>query len=227
MYTYYSRGVCMKNIKYLLLIVLLLLSFNVKAKNNCENDEYQRLKDLAKKVEFDYDYKLVNGEAEFSINAVNLNSELKVLIIEDYYNDKYKEFKDNASHKATLTNFKSGEKVTVTIKGFVPNFCSGKTVATKLIKLPYYNKYYSEEKCKGYEEFKYCKRLIDKNIKEEEFNRLLEEYKKEKDKKEDTPVVPQNDNRELYLIIGIASVSLIIITLVVMIIVKRRKKYSL
>ena len=217
----------MKKIKYVLLILLVLLTINVKAEEKCEKNELTRLKELAKKVEFDYDYELVNGQAVFSINAVNLNEDLKVLIIEDYYSEKYQEFKDSSTHTATLKNFKPGEKVTVTIKAFVTNWCSGKTITTKLVKLPFYNYNYDEAKCKGHEDFKYCKLLIDKDITKEEFDKQYENYLK---KGEDTPKQEEEktkDNTQLYLIIGGVVLSTIAIGLSVRYIIKTKKKNSL
>ena len=130
----------MKNIKYLLLIIMALFAINVYADDTCDSNELARVKELAKKVEFDYSY-VVNDDAtiNFSIEAVNLNRDLEVVIVEDYYNQKYREFKDNASHSNKLDGFRSGERVVITINAYVPNRCSGKTVLTKTIKLPYYN----------------------------------------------------------------------------------------
>ena len=217
----------MKKLKYVLFLLLIVLSFDVKAEDRCDKDELARLKALANKVEFDYDYKLVDEKAVFSINAVNLNEDLKVLIIEDYLNDNYKEFKDNSEHKATLDGFEPGERVTVTIKGYVPNWCSGKTVLTKTVKLPYYNYFYSEEKCKGYEDFKYCKQLVDGNITEKEFEKQFETYKKNKEKNETPIVEPAKDNTNMYMIIGGAVIVVVIITVVVILIIKRKRRYSL
>ena len=63
----------MKNIKYVLLVILLFFAINVKAAETCDTKEYNRLKELAKKVEFDYDYYMDNnGEVLFSIHAVIL-----------------------------------------------------------------------------------------------------------------------------------------------------------
>lgn len=217
----------MKRIKCLLLVLLLIVAINVKAASNCDSKELVRLKDLAKKVEFDYTYKLENNKALFSINAVNLNKELKVLVIENYYEGKYKEFKDSATHTATLNNFEDGSKVSVTIKAFVPNWCSGETLLTKIVKIPYYNYSYDEEKCKGHEDFKYCKLLIDKKISQEEFDQQLEIYLKNKKTGEKNIDNEKNDDMTLYLIIAGVVLIIVLTTFVVMSVVKRRKKNSL
>ncbi len=217
----------MKRIKYVILIILLLLTMNVKAADDCDSKEFARLKNLAKKIEFDYEYKLVNDKAVFSINAVNLNPELRVLIIDDYYNDKYQEFRDNSSHTATLNNFEAGSKVIVTIKGFVPNWCSGKTVLTKTVKLPYYNYFYDEEKCSGHEDFKYCKLLIEKNITQKEFDKQYEDYLKKNEKPTEPGKEETKINWDLYLLIGGGVLIIIIIVSYVAIVKRRIKKNSL
>lgn len=219
----------MRSLKYVVLAMLLALSMNVKAADSdCDKEENARLKELAQKVEFDYDYKLADDKAIFSINAVNLNEELKVLIIKDYLNDDYKEFKDNSTHKATMSGFESGEKVTITIKGYVPNWCSGKTMLTKTIRLPYYNYFYDEEKCKGNEDFKYCKQLIDSNISQSEFDKQFEAYLKNKEKKEEPiEIKPVETDYTLYYIIGGVVLAIIVIVVIVSSIIKRRKKNML
>ena len=217
----------MKKVKYLLLILLVFLAVNVKAESKCEKTELTRLKELAKKVEFDYDYTLNNDQVSFSITAVNLNSELKVMIVEDYYLDKYKEFKNSSTHTATLDGFKSGEKVVITTYAFVPNSCSGTTVSTKTIKLPYYNYFYSEEKCKGNEDFKYCKLLINNNVSQEEFNIQYELYLKAKEENNTQEVVPPTNSWRLLIIISSIILVLIVLVIITMVIVRRRKKNSL
>ena len=196
----------MKRVKYVLLIIVVLLSVNVNAKveDHCEKDELARLKELAKKVEFDYEYKMVDGKPVFTINAVNLNEDLKVLIVENYYSQNYKQFKGDKNNRGSLDGFSEGERVKVTMYGFVPNWCSGKEVYTKTVKLPYYNYYYSEEKCKGYEGYKYCRQLTDVKISEQTFENGLATYKKNKEKQE--PIQePVEDNTKKYILIGVGS----------------------
>ena len=211
---------------YLLLIIVVLFSFNINvAGAECEKEEMTRLKELARKIEFDYDYKLVNDKAVFSINAINLNEDLEVLIVEDYWSLNYKEFKDDGTKKGTLNNFNPGEKVVITIKGYVDNWCSGKTVLTKTVKLPYYNYFYDSEKCRGNEDFKYCKQLIDSNITKESFENEFALYLKNKENKPKEEE-KEKDNTTIYIIIGIVS-GILAIGAIIMIIRNTKKKNSL
>lgn len=220
----------MKKIKYVLLILLVTLSINVRAADNCDSKELKRLKELAKKVEFDYDYKLVNDEAVFSISATNLNEDLRVLIIENYYEDKYREFKGETS--ASLDGFKSGERVVVTIKGFVANGCSGVTVLTKTVKLPYYNYYYDWNRCSGNENFKYCKYLLDANITKEEFDKQFELFMNKKiegyNKESETENVSEKrkfDN--IYFVIVSIAILLIVLSIIIIRVRKIRNRNKL
>lgn len=215
----------MRKIKYILFVILLFLAINVKADSNCDKNELARLKELARKVEFDYSYKLVDEKAVFSINAVNTNEELK-LIVGDILGD-YREFDDNGSNKASLNDLKPGERVTIKTLAFVPNFCSFHELTSKTIILPYYNYYYDEEKCKGNEDFKYCKLLINSNITQSEFDRQFELYLKNKQEKGDNPIAAKEDNTGLYITIVAIVLAIIVVVLIIVNIVNRRKKNRL
>lgn len=170
--------------KKIVLIILLLFTINVYA-GSCDSNEFKRLKALAEKIEFTYDYDIEKTEYEEGllydidnrITASNLNSELKVLIYEDYYKDIYKEFKYNSTGKSTLSGFNQGEKVVVTIEGYVNNECSGKTILTKTINIPYYNTFYDGDECKENKDFIYCKNeMTDNLVTRSAFNSKLNEY---------------------------------------------------
>ena len=216
----------MKNIKAIILVIILLLTMNVKADSTCDSKEFKRLKDLAKKIEFDYGYTIENEDIDFYIHAVNLNEDLKVLIVYDYFNDDYKEFV--GKKEATLNGFKTGEKVIITISGFVPNSCSGEVVLTKTIRLPYYNLFYDRNKCVGNEDFKYCKELINDNITQSDYDDAFELYLKNKEESKIKETYEKEvENTKLHIIIGSIVVALVLISALVIYIIKRIKKNSL
>ena len=216
----------MKNIKTIILVVILFLAVNVKADNMCDSKELSRLKELAKKVEFDYGYEVKDDNAEFYIHAVNLNEDLRVLIVKDYFNDDSREFE--GEREATLNGFKSGEKVVITIRGFVANSCSGEVVLTKTIKLPYYNIFYNKDQCTGNEDFKFCKELIDVNLSKEEYHRQFKLYLENKAAQHKIEQEEQeDDNTQLYIMIGAGVVILSIIVVMIIILLRQRKKNKL
>lgn len=227
----------MKKIIGILALLLIVFGFNftVKAEDTCSKEELSRLKELAKKVEINYDYVLkevtqdgivIKYPEYFSLTATNLNDDLKVMIIENYYEGKYKEFKNGTVSEATLKPFNEGEKVTVTIKAFVPNKCSGKTILSKVVKIPYYNRYYDEGVCANYPDFKYCSEIVESTISAEQYERELGKYiSAQENIKEEVKISEGNWN--LLITIGAILVSILIIVLITWIIVKVRKKNSL
>ena len=224
----------MKKILFIFITFLLLLSVNVHADDTCTKEELARLKELAEKVEINYDYEFKevkqNGEILkypiFSLTATNLNRELKVLIIENYLEQKYKEFKDGDKTTATIKDFKEGDKINITIKAFVPNKCSGKTVGSKTIKIPYYNKYSEEELCSHFPESKYCSEFTEKIVTLNEFNNEMIKYM-ENQKVEPEINDEKNDSWSSLVIIATIIGVLIIIIVIATIIVKKRRKNSL
>ena len=224
----------MKKILYVFVMLMLLLNINVKAADTCTKEELARLKELASKVEINYDYEFKevkqNGEIlgypVFSLTATNLNSDLKVMIIENYLEQKYKEFKDGDKTSATIKNFKEGDKVNITIKAFVPNKCSGKTVGSKTIKFPYYNKYSEESTCVPYLDFKYCATFTENIITRDIFERELEKYI-ESQNNTDIPETNDENDSTILIIIGSIAGSVIILLGITAIIVKRKRKNSL
>lgn len=215
-------------LRYLLFVLLMFFTINVKAEDKCERKELNRLRELARKVEFDYDYKMIDDIAVFSLKAVNLNSDLKVMIVEDFYMDKYKEFKDNDTHMASIDGFTSGDKVAVTIIGYVPNMCSGEILLTKTIKIPYYNYFYNNDNCEGNEDFKYCKLLVDTNLSQKTFDNQYTAYLMEKNTvKENNEIqVIEKDFRVLKIINAIAA-SIGILALIAIVVIKRIRRNSL
>ena len=212
---------------------------NVNALNTCDSNELARLKKLAEKVEFDYTYKIkeINTSetsekkyAEFTIKAINLNSEIEAYIYDGSFGDSSKVFKRQSDNTATIGTFNSGEKITIVIDAYVNNGCSGKRLLTKTIKLPYYNIYSGETICKTYNECDVCNQIIDyKNYDLDEFENKLQECIKEKnkkltyelEKKENNDI---NNNSYLYYYIGGALGLVIIIGLIFLVIRKRNKK---
>lgn len=237
----------MKNKIFILVgMVLFLLNINVYAAGTCESSELTRLRKLAEKVEFTYDYEVkeiktpggnVNKYLDYSITAVNLNPDLQVAVMEDYYSNKFIEFKGDSEGKATLRNFIEGDKVEIKIYAYVENACSGKKITTKTIKLPYYNKYHDSEIChaardydycleKYYKEycdemqnFKYCQEMIDEAVSEEKFNSKIKEFSNGKVPHYHHYKYIESNNNWKYVIIGVV----VLLIVLCFIIIKRKK----
>lgn len=192
------------------------------------------MKEEAKKIEFSYDYtktEMSNSSEgsftviDFKITAYNLNENIKPLIIYNYYQDDYREFKYNSSKISSLSGFSDGEKVQVTFKAYTTDECSGKTVYTKMITLPYYNTFYNSDECKENPNFKYCQdELLTSSLTYSQFLNELNEYLKPAI---DEPVIDNsNDNANkinVNEIIGLIILLILIVLALIMIILKIRK----
>ena len=105
-------------------------------------------------------------------------------------------------------------------------------ILTKVINVPYYNKYSKSDLCKGYENYFLCKENSNVNLSEKEFEKKMNEYIESLNKREETEIKPQeNDETNIYVLGYIYEhrhliiVSLTIILLVLLrIIMKRRSK---
>lgn len=225
--------------KYIKLLLLLTLFFciNIEVNAACDPNVLKDLKEIAKKVEFSYDYTVrteTNSDegtfiiVDFDIMAVNLNENIKTLIIDDYYMDDYKEFKYNKSKQYTLKGFSSGEKVNVTFKAWVNNECAGETVYTKTISLPYYNTFRDREECILYPDFKYCKdeivnSLISNNMFMNEFEKYLNNDKND-EVIEENPKTEKNYSEYIGLAIIVIIIAMAIMLIVLKIVKERKKK---
>ena len=223
----------MKIKKYLVFLILLLFSANVYAAGEkCEDAELKRLKSIAEKVEFRYEYEEINDEdefgsysyANFKIVASNLNPELKVLIINNYYAGDYREFKYNDSKTFTLDGFSSGDKVSVTIKGYVGNACSGKTLSVKKVSLPYYNSFYKMNECKEDPEFKYCSVLLDKKISDMNFYDEYEKFKNGTENDNNGKIIDENNGSKIDIKIVILIAGGVLLLSVIVILIARKRK---
>lgn len=213
-------------IKRIILFIFLLIYFiNVDAV--CDNNRFNELKSIAEKVEFKYDYNIDNkSNINFTITAMNLNQEVKPLIIKNYYTDDYREFKYNSSKQSSLTGFKEGENVKITFKAYTADDCASKTVLTKIIKLPYYNNFYNSDSCKNNRRFKYCQsELSSYSISESLFNKELNNYLNNKDNNSnnDNSNNEDNKNKNSFHIdeyIGLIIIVFVILLLIILIIIK-------
>ena len=218
----------MKIVKYLIPIFLFFTSLNTYALEECKTEELTRLNELAKNVSFTYEYRTedvkpiegseeVNTEVIYKITAHNLPSDL---IVEVSGEDRRFTEKENV-----LDGFINGDSVKLNILAYTKNLCSGKTLVTKIINLPYFNIWSLREECKDNSDFKYCKEYQYFNITEEEFLNELQEYK-------DKPLIDdivKNENVNNFLkqngiYIGVLAFVVVIGSVIFIVVNKKSKK---
>ena len=218
----------MRIIKYLVIILIICISINVKAINlhQCQNEELKQLTELANQVQFKPNYTLseksvegegvINVEAIYNLELLNDNSKLKY-----YYVDNNTKEEVTASSLNEI-NFYGGQTISIQIYSKTLTVCTNKILKTEVIKLPKYNMFYydNKEQCQKYQEFKYCKEFIDTGISYSEMEDLFDEYIKANTTTEENNFIKDNK----YYIIGILSMVLIIIGVSIIVINNKNKK---
>lgn len=219
----------------LLLIILSIFLFkiDVNAAGTCTKDEKQILQVETQNISITYE--LVHETDERS----DLEYYYKITI--DGYSNNLLIKEGNAIYDHSYINangeliinkaYRMGEKVVFNIIGNTNNKCSGEAIATKVVNLPYYNKYSERDECKGLSEYDICKSNVNSsNITEEIFLKKIAEAnatEKEKNKKEpekeETLVVKVINFYKDNLIITLP-ITIIILVLLVLIVYKKNKK---
>ena len=211
----------MKKITFLIITLLFCFNSSVKADDTCSSSEMARLRNLADKIEFTYDYEWNYFDDEndgiryeypiFTINATNLNKELKVIIKEDYYNGKYQEFINQGNGVGKMGGFRDGARIAVTIRAYTADSCSGKIIKVKNIDLPILNLRYYQPICQENLNFKYCARFMDKNITDDQFYEELAKWEtgNNTDKSNDDNIIVEESSHFFIVIIVVAFIAIV------------------
>ena len=173
----------------ILLLLFLFCVFPIKSyavheviDSRCTTELKTKLREEAK----DFTYMLSrvdeNGNSTYTMHFYAISENLNIVgekgII--YTNNK-------------IDGLKPGSSFTLNFYANNKNYCESYKAYSRIIKVPYYNKYYNSELCDGYEDFSLCKKDININLSKEEFQKRLNEYKesiKEKPKDEEVIVEP-------------------------------------
>lgn len=161
----------MKKMYWILFLGLLL--FPITGKAACSNSENVKLKNIAGNINLTYVFKEENGT--FDITLSNVRGEVYV--------------------KTPTGQILSSTGEDITIGGYAPNQsygfkvyttsnnCPNKILLTKYITTPSYNPFYNKPVCTGAEEYKYCQKWIKNPYSEGDFEKVVNQYKEEKNKK--------------------------------------------
>jgi len=138
----------------------------INANAACDDEEMIRLSKLANNVASNYYF---DPETQkFEITFTNVTKEI---VITDLINGQMY----NEDIEFTIKNLESGNyRFNITSTDVS---CTGETLVTKYINLPYYNKFYTSEECKGIENYSYCKKWVKNEISESIFQKKVTQYK--------------------------------------------------
>lgn len=233
---FYFKREMSKNL-LMLLFLTIFIPCTVTA-NTCTNEDYNLLKEKASKIEFNFEYKIVEFDdylsdnellALYDIIAYNVVDDFQIQIQYVNEDDYVWYFEKGSNNTMSLQEFNSG-KMKITIKS-KSSKCSNKTIKTEYMVLPYYNNYYDSDTCKKYPSFKYCKeRFIETYINNVTFNNELNDYLENISKEEIDDEVLENNDHNYFKMVSFILVFIIVIILLIymfykitMKIYKRRK----
>lgn len=227
--------------KKIMFIIGIFVTFfcymNVYAADACESSELSRLRKLAEKVEFDYSYEIKEIEnddnllvrfAEYNLNVVNLNSEIQVYVT-DTKSNITKMVKASNGNSGSVGTFFDGDTLEIKIQAYTRNACSGKTIITKKIKLPYYNVFSTYNICQNDDFCGICSEFLDHEYSVEEFKKDVDKCYATRNHELIDNITKNNSNNndnlsKSYLWYYFGGIALLLIIMIILLIFSKRKK---
>jgi len=213
--------------KYYLLLLLILFPIKASAvydviDSRCTNDLKVSLREEAKEVTYRLSKTTTNNNVTYSLIFYNVSDNL---YITDSSSNKYDD---------KIDNLKPGTNLTINIYASNKNYCEGYKAGSRIISVPYYNKYSESELCTGYETYALCKEDANINITEEEFTTRMNEYINSLKNNNDDIIEENIENNfnildfiEEYGIYILGLIAIIIVIVVAAIIENKRKNKTI
>lgn len=178
--------------KIIFLIVLFLLmmpEIYARSKTRCDYTLVSNYKKLSNNVDISYNYRLEGDRVYFDVTLTNLQP--YIYFTDNYYNRTYY-YSDTNNGIITIQNYDSG-KISYS---FYTNDseCLNEKLNIRYINLPYYNKYYNYEECKGIEEYSLCNKWIENKYGYNDFKDMTEKYRQQKEKKQFNEINSKEEN---------------------------------
>ncbi len=107
------------------------------------------------------------------------------------------------------------------------NPCSGQTILTKTIKLPYYNPYSDDDICKKYPDFKYCAEFTTQKLTNDSVHSALKTYLNNLSQNTDNKINEEKMDWTIMIYIGIGIILLLALYLLIRFFVKQKRKNTL
>lgn len=158
----------MRRFKYLIVSILLFSICSKVSAAACPNSEKVTYQSLAKNITSSYEY--IEETRKFNIHFTNVDENLYIRELTSEKNYEY------TGNEMVLSDFKPGKSYKFGIYTSDAR-CSGVNMYTIYVTLPYYNSFYQDELCSGIENYKYCKKFINKKITYSEFESYVTSYK--------------------------------------------------
>lgn len=208
---------------YLFALLSLALLIPTIVKADCNDQESIIIQNKARNITTSYLYDETNNRYTITLN--NITNEFKV------YSYRLGRYINSNNGEANIVVNAGGEyRFDISLKA---DTCGYNITEYKYVKLPFYNRYYNSDICKGIEEFKYCQKWFDTYQYDSKVIDQINNYKnnlKKNDTKEDNKHIKSIFEYVLdflikyYKIIAYIILPIILIILIVIIIRKRKKE---
>lgn len=208
--------------KYLAFFLILL--FPIFADAQCSSERLIELNKIANNINLSYTYEVKDMDALFQITVSNLTEDVYL------YSEDENITVSGKGEKIIDQKIPSGKSLIFVVYSNDAS-CKGEALSSKYLNLPHYNYYSEYGYCKVYPEHKYCQKWFDPStLSRTEFDKEMYSYMNKKAEKEqsskeekektklDKIIEIWNENR-----IIIISAFVLIISLTVVLIVKKRK----
>ena len=162
--------------RYIIFLILFLIPFNVlaRSKTSCDYTLLSKLKGLANNVNISYTYELNDDKVKFKIDFTNLNDD--IYFIDNKSKIKYY-YSDTNNGIISIDNYSSGY---ASFKFYSNNSeCLDELLVIKNVNLPYYNKYYKYDECKGLKNINICQKWYKYDGGYSDFQEDILNYKKQ------------------------------------------------
>lgn len=173
-----------KKIKILLFLVFLM---PIIVNAECSIEDEIRLENLSNNITSSYTFDEVNQT--FTITFTNLNSDL---LLKDIDNNKIYSLNGELSIKKTTSGehqfyiFDKSEE------------CSSIKLKVISVELPYYNKYYKNEKCNDFYDKYYCNKWLKTDVSYDEWKTNVDTYKTDKKEEKQETKTEEKVNNNLF-----------------------------
>lgn len=239
-------------IRFIIILLLLLISTPVNAQSNCSTKEQTIIKKDISNININYEFTSETMQFEdmdsesflFEITILNITKNNYIKVTNDFNSEsKIYSYADSTDGVITFKWYDIEQVVNFKFEIYSSNntSCPDELFRTISLKLPRYNYLYDYEICDEYKDFYLCKQLVFFNeVEENYFNEQLQKYinkiatKKEENNVENTnnSVKDYDNNLFTYFITIIAIVIIIILIFLIKKIVKivkaniERKNYE-
>jgi len=164
--------------KKIFLIIIFLFLFPSKVIGFCSTEEKVRLNNLAKNLDFTYNYYYdKNNKIKFAITITNLHPDIYI-VDKEHFDSVYYDFKSKNPKEITIEDYLTGGSYSFPVYGNTDN-CKHELIMTQYKTVPAYNAYSEDPLCEGIEDFDLCKKWKSAPITYDEFVKLVTKYREE------------------------------------------------